>query len=213
MEGYASEQEQIEAIKKWWKENGKMVIVGLIVGLGVVFGGKTWFAYKNTLAESASAEFEQLLDELKQKNNQAVNERGEQIITAFPKTPYASLAALAVAKTKQEEGDYEAARVKLQWVLDHAQEPEMLHTARVRLAKIMIAKGEPAQAITLLDSVSSYPENFIATYEEIKGDAYIAMGESAKAAEAYKKALDTTIPGTSSQQLQMKLDDIAPDAG
>lgn len=212
MEGYTSEQEQVEAIKKWWKENGKLVIIGLVVGLGVIFGGKSWLEHKNTLAESASMEYEQLLEDLRQKNSPAVSERGEHIIAAFPKTPYASLAALALAKTKQEEVDYESARAKLQWVVDHAREPEMVHTARIRLAKVMIAQGEPAQAITLLNAVATFPENFIATYEEIKGDAYIATGESVKAAKAYKKALDTTIPGTSSQQLQMKLDDIAPDA-
>lgn len=211
MEGYSSEQEQIESIKKWWKENGKSVIVGLVLGLAALFGGKTWIEYKHSLAESASLEFEQLLEELKQKNNQAVDERGEHIIDSFPKTPYASLAAMALAKARVEEGDYASARAKLQWVLDHAQQPEILHTARMRLAKVMIAQGEPAQAISLLDGADA--GNFLMSYEEIKGDAYIAMGESSQAAQAYKKALDAVVPGTPTQQLQMKLDDLASDAG
>ena len=210
MEGYSSEQEQIESIKKWWKENGKAVITGVVLGLVALFGGKTWIEHKNALAESASMEFEQLLEELKQKNNEAVNERGEHIIDSFPKTPYAPLAALALAKTKVEEGDFVSARQKLQWILDHARQPEMLHTARLRLAKVMIAQGEAAQAITLLDGIDA--GIFIVTYEETRGDAYIAMGEPAKAAQAYKKALDAVIPGMPTQQLQMKLDDLAPDA-
>jgi len=208
VEGYTSEQEQLEAIKKWWKENGKLVIAGVVLGLGALFGGKAWIDYKNTLAESASMEFEQLLEELKQKNNQAVSERSEHIIASFPKTPYASLAALALATTKADGGEYESARSRLQWVLDHARQSGMIHTARMRMAKIMIAQGEAAQAVTLLDGAD--PEHFLASYEEIKGDAYIAMGETAKAEQAYKKALNTATSGIS-QHLQMKLDDLGSD--
>jgi predicted negative regulator of RcsB-dependent stress response len=208
VEGYSSEQEQIEAIKKWWKQNGKLVILGVVLGLGILFGTRAWFDYKNSIAESASIEYEQLIEELKQKNNDAVSVRGEYIISSFPNTPYAPLAALA--KTKVEAGDNADARTKLQWVLDHSAQPETIHTARMRLAKVMIAQGESQQAITLLDSVD--PENFLAAYEEIKGDAYIALKEPSKASVAYKKALAATPSGITTQQLQMKLNDLAPDA-
>lgn len=209
MEGYASEQEQVEAIKKWWKENGKIIIVGVVLGLAVLFGSRTWIEHKHSLAEAASMQFEQLMTELKQKNNQAANELAELIMSDYPKTPYAPLAAMALAKVKLEDGDNASAREKLQWALDHAQQSEFQHTARLRLAKVLIAQGDPTQAITLLDSVDA--EKFLALYEEVKGDAYIAAGDVAKAAQSYKKALNAQSSGTSSQQLQMKLDDIAPD--
>lgn len=209
MEGYASDREQIESLKKWWKENGKVLIVALALGFGAIFGGKAWIDYRDSRAESASLEFEQLLEELKQKNNQAVVERGNHIIDTFPGTPYASLAALALAKTKAEEGDYVSAREKLQWILDHARQPDMLLTARMRLAKIMITQGEAAQAVTLLDAVDT--ENFLSSYEEIKGDAFLVTGELDKARQAYKKALDALSSDMSSQQLQMKLDDLGSD--
>ena len=209
MEGYASDREQIESLKKWWKENGKVLIVALALGFGAIFGGKAWVDYKNSQAESAALEFEQLLEELKQKNNQAVVERGNHIIDTFPKTPYAALAALALAKIKVEEGDYVSAREKLQWILDHARQPDMLLTARMRLAKVMITQGEAAQAVTLLDAVD--PENFLSSYEEIKGDAYLATGEHDKARLAYKKAFDAASSGMPSQELQMKLDDLGSD--
>lgn len=208
MEGYASEQEQIEAIKKWWKENGKFIIVGVILGLLVLFGTKTWIARKNSIAEAASMEFEQLLTELKQNNNQAVDERGKHIISSYPKTPYAVFAAMAIARTKLEAGDNTAARVQLQWALDHAENPEIKNTARLRLAKVLIAQGDPAQAVTLLEGANA--KNFDGLFEEVRGDAYIAMGDTTKAAQSYKKALALLSPGAATQQLQMKLDDIAP---
>ena len=209
MEGYASEQEQIEAIKKWWKENGKFIIVGLVLGFVVLIGSRTWIEHKHSLAEGASMEFEQLLVELNQQNNEAVDQRAERIISTYPKTPYAPLAAMALAKAKIADGDLAAAHEKLQWALDHAQQPEIQHTARLRLAKVLIAQGESTQAISLLDGADA--DNFRALYEEVKGDAYRATGDTAKAVQSYKQAMEAQAAGVPSQQLQMKLDDVSPE--
>ncbi|MEW8396328.1 MAG: tetratricopeptide repeat protein, partial [Candidatus Thiodiazotropha sp.] len=38
MSEYQTEEEQVEAIKRWWKENGTSVIAGLVIGLGGIFG-------------------------------------------------------------------------------------------------------------------------------------------------------------------------------
>ena len=42
MDIYASEEEQVQAIKKWGKENGPGIIAGLILGLGALFGWRYW---------------------------------------------------------------------------------------------------------------------------------------------------------------------------
>ena len=42
MDVYTSEDEQVEALKKWWKENGKSVIGGVIIGAGLLFGGRAY---------------------------------------------------------------------------------------------------------------------------------------------------------------------------
>ncbi|MGU3844696.1 YfgM family protein, partial [Vibrio diabolicus] len=44
MELYDTEEQQVEAIKDWWKENGKAVIIGAVVGLGGLFG---WRYYQD----------------------------------------------------------------------------------------------------------------------------------------------------------------------
>ena len=37
MEQYRTEEEQVEALKKWWEENGRSTIVAVIVALGLGF--------------------------------------------------------------------------------------------------------------------------------------------------------------------------------
>ncbi|PAR85254.1 YfgM family protein, partial [Vibrio cholerae] len=44
MELYDTEEQQVEAIKDWWKENGKAVIFGAVIGLGGLFG---WRYYQD----------------------------------------------------------------------------------------------------------------------------------------------------------------------
>ena len=54
MDANATEEQQIEAFKKWWKENGSSIITGLLLGLAILFGARSWFAYQERSAENAS---------------------------------------------------------------------------------------------------------------------------------------------------------------
>ena len=37
-----TEEEQVEQLKKWWKENGLSIVGGVVVGLALVFGWRSW---------------------------------------------------------------------------------------------------------------------------------------------------------------------------
>jgi predicted negative regulator of RcsB-dependent stress response len=39
---YETDDEKVEAIKKWWKDNGISVATGVVIGLAVVFGWRAW---------------------------------------------------------------------------------------------------------------------------------------------------------------------------
>lgn len=42
-----TEEEQVEALKKWWKENGTAVIVGVVIGISAVVGFWKWREYRD----------------------------------------------------------------------------------------------------------------------------------------------------------------------
>lgn len=206
MDYYESEQEQIDKLKKWWQENGKSILAGLVIGGVILFGGRAWVDYQNTQAESASAEFSQISDALKKGDSDIVINRGDQIIKTYPESPYAAMSALAIAKIKVEQNELAEAASRLRWVLDNAKQPDIKHIARTRLARVMISQGENAKALALLENVNA--ENFEASYEEIKGDAYLAMNQLANARLAYRAALDAAPTGVNTQSLQIKLDNL-----
>lgn len=206
MEGYTTEEEQIENIKRWLRQNGKSILIGLVVGLAILAGARYWSEQKNTQGEQASAMYDQILTALEQNNKKNVLDQGAALIGQYPKTPYAALAALALAKVKLEEGDSKSARTYLQWVLDNAKQPGLDHVARLRLARVMLSDKQGDEALKLVEI--SDTGTFAAEYEELKGDIYVSLGKTEQARAAYTKAMGLAKEGTDTRTLQMKLDDL-----
>lgn len=209
MEIYQSEQEQVEALKKWWRENAKAVIGGVVIGLGAAFSMWAWRDYHKTQAEKAAVEYGQLVDEVKRGAAKEGLERGARIMGEFSDTPYAVLAALANAKLALDNGDVAAARKQLEWALAHARETTLQQLARLRLARVMLEQGE-AQAQAALKLMSGAEAGgFSAEYAEVQGDIYLALKQPGPARSAYQRALQAVPAGTDKATLlQMKLDDL-----
>ena len=107
MEIHQTEEEQVEAIKKWWRENGTSVVVGVVLGIAAIFGVRYWFDYQKTQSQQASALYASVLESLAsdKKNTEAL---GSEMAKNFSSTPYASLTALNLAKLKVDDKDNKA---------------------------------------------------------------------------------------------------------
>ena len=207
MEVYESEREQIEAMKKWWQQNGKAVITGLVLGLASLIGWQQWNAYITSARETASYEYSIMMQDLRAGKGDLVRERGLRIMSDYQNTPYAALAALAVAKVAVEGDDIATARAHLQSAIDMATQDEFKQLARLRLARLMIADGQYAQALKTLESAPA--GGFKAVYDEAIGDAQAALGNTAQARQAYERAIAALVEaGTDTSILEMKLDDL-----
>ncbi len=200
------EEEQLEDIKKWWEKYRNPLIYGLLAGVLTIVGVRAWMAHQGNLAVSASNEYEQLQTEARAGNAEAVIKRGGYIIDTYPRTPYAALSAFVLAREYVDKGDLPAARARLEWVIEHATPPEFVHIARLRLGKLMLATGEGAQALALLEPVEG--NGYAAEYEELKGDIYAESGQTAKARQAYQLALDKLGAGADTRMLRIKLDNL-----
>ena len=42
MADHITEEEQIEALKRWWDENGKQVVLAIVLTVGGYFGWQAW---------------------------------------------------------------------------------------------------------------------------------------------------------------------------
>ncbi len=202
-----TEQEELEKFKAWWKTYGGALILGVVLGLVLLFGNKYWNQYQESRREAASNLYAAMLQHVRETKIDAARENATRLTQDYSSTPYAGMAALMLARLSFESGDSVAARTHLQWAVDHARDPAVEHTARLRLGRVLLDAREFDAA--LATTQTSNQAGFESEYAELRGDVYAAQGKSAEAREAYAAALKQISGDTAHRRaLQMKLDDL-----
>lgn len=136
-----SEEEQVEALKKWWKENGRSVVGGIVLGLGAVFGWRYWVDHQTGIAQRASVHLVELNQSVASGKGDLAREQAKRIIEQFPGTEYAVFASLNLAKVMQDAGESDAAIAQFNWALDNTGEAALQQIIRLRMARIQLSSG------------------------------------------------------------------------
>lgn len=199
------EQEQLAAIKSWWAQYGRLVIVTVVGGLLVVGGIRGWHYYQGSRAAAAVTLFAQQQAAERASDHKKVRDIGKEIVERYGSTAYGALAALSAARSDFETGDLAAARTRLQWVIDNAKEEEARDVARLRLARVLHDEKKTDEALKLLEA--KHGDSFAGLYADLKGDLLFAQGKRPEARAAYQLALDRSDAGSPLRQvIQLKLD-------
>jgi predicted negative regulator of RcsB-dependent stress response len=202
---YETEEQRVEAIKKWWSENGKSVVAGVVMGLGLLFGWQGWVEYRDSKREEASVIFSELTRAADTGNAEKVQEMTQDLQQNYAATPYAGQASLREAQLQAEAGQLDQAETALSWAIKNANEQVIQDLAHLHLARIYIARGKTEQALAELNTVEAVA--YLSIVEEIRGDALRAQGDINGAREAYDRAI-LTAGGAASDYLHMKRDDL-----
>ena len=207
MEGYRTDEEQIEHLKKWWNENGKAVIGGLIIGLAAVYGWRGWQTHLIEQGKAASDIYQNMTEEVRQNKKDSAREYANNLLTDYSSTTYATFAAFMLAKLDAENKNPASAINHLQWILENENEQALSHIARLRIARLLLAQNKPLQSLEILNVGN--PGKFISSYEELRGDSYLMQGNTEAAKKSYEQALINQKTSANEQSIiQMKLDDM-----
>ena len=199
------EQEQIAAIKGWWNDYGKLVMLAVIGLLVTIAAFQGWRYYRNQQAERAATLYTQLSEAERANDSKRVRDIAGQIIDSYGSSQYAGMAALAAAKAGINTGEVEDAKKRLQWASEHAREDEMRDVARLRLAGVLLDEKKYDEALKLLSA--KHGEAFSMMYADLRGDVLSAQGKPAEARGAYQQALDKSEPNSNYRRLvELKLD-------
>ncbi|MDQ8040219.1 MAG: tetratricopeptide repeat protein [Rickettsiella sp.] len=176
-----AELEQVERIKKWCRDYGFGIIAGIIFAIIL---SMFWYYWRQTQENNlilASITYENLLNDSTQSDNRAYT-----LIQKYPNTPYASLAALQLAKQAVNQNKLTEAEKQLTWVTQHGKNETLRAMARVRLARVLLAENQPEHALKILD------ENDNTIYQplvfEEKGNIFLHLKDSTKALQNYLAA-------------------------
>jgi predicted negative regulator of RcsB-dependent stress response len=210
----ATEEEQVEALKKWFEENGVSLVVGIVLALGGVFGYRAWENSSREAGEAASAIYEDLVAAVGATPGVSLSDEmtatgislAERLKAEYGDSSYALFGALYMAKVAVESGDLDRATNELRWVLDHGAKGSFEVLARIRLSRVLSAQGKFEEALSVLDVRLDLAAHR-SSWEEARGDVYFSMERFEDAREAYQLAVQNVTQG-SKPYLNMKLEDL-----
>ena len=183
---YSIEEEQeINQLKDWWKENGKTIIVAFILGVGGMFGWRYWQAHQAEQIAQASAQYDALIYSA-QQDEQAKKANIEQFVQANSKTAYAVFALLDEAKKAAEKQDFAAAEANLNQALTQSQDEVLISIVALRLSAVQFQLGQLDNALTTLNQVKG--ESFNARKAILTGDIQVVKGDKVAAKNSFEQA-------------------------
>jgi len=210
-----TEEEQVQALKEWWKENGKSLILGVAAAVAIVFGWKGWQSHQEQKAANASVLYQNLTQAV-QLSAGGANEAqyataghlSEQLRQEYGKTTYARYGALMMASVAVSNQAPDRALEELNWVIENTSEvDDVVRVAILRKAMLLGQKGDLDAAINLLSNADAgYYE---VQYQEVLGDLYVSSDRPADAFKAYDQALKLAGGEQLRPLLKMKRDDLA----
>jgi len=204
---YETDEEKVEAIKGWWKENGISVFGGLAIGLAAVFGWRAWVDHQEGMAQQASSAFEQLAATVETGNAAAARTQAALLLEKHGETPYGALANLLLARVEMDAKQPAAARKALEQAMAKAPDPGLARIAALRLARLLMAQGDQEAAATLIaqqDQGAAFKGDFAA----LRGDLALAAGRAAEARAAYDQAI--ALGAANAALLQLKVENLPP---
>ncbi|WP_153914596.1 tetratricopeptide repeat protein [Shewanella sp. TC10] len=203
MDIYSTEEQQVDAIKQFWKDYGSSIIVGAVVGLGGLYGWNYYSDVKIENAEAASEAFQSIAANSADSAAvmAAVSDFGQQ----HDQKGYQALLELMSAKAAVEAGDLDKAEAAFTKIIAANPGASLASLATIRLSRVQAEQGNLGTALATLEQVSD--EAFNAQRDELKGDFLVRQGDMDKARAAYQAAVDNG-GSLSSPALQMKLDNL-----
>lgn len=217
---HLTEEEQVEVLKRWWKDNGKIVVIAIVAAIGGYFAWTAWQDKQREKAEDASVRYESLVKvvtvepgkTLTAENRATAEHLATELKDKNAKTMYAYSAAFFLAKLAVDGGDLDKAVKELQWIIAAKPDAATTQLAHVRLARVFVAKAAYDEASAQLAEEPS--KAFAAEYAEVRGDILHAQNNKAAALTAYEKAIAETDPQQQERLmiLKMKADNLKPAA-
>jgi len=206
-----TDEEQVEAIKQWWKNNGSSLLIGIGAALAIVFGWQAWQNHQAQQRTEAANQFVTLMNAFGTEDETSADTVAFVARTLrddHADSAYAVYANLMLARVQlMQNSDTEGAVESLQWALEKAVDTQPLAlVVRSRLAQAQMALEDYDAALATIDGAID-SDAFGAIFAELRGDILLAKGDQNGAREAYLTAREQGEENRSGV-LQLKLADL-----
>lgn len=207
MDNVDTEKEQLAQIKRWIHENGLSIVIGIIVGLGGVYGWKAWQQHRIADSQKISGNLYGIIRALDGARPEAAEAAAKSLLSGMSDDLYTDMARLLLARSYVEQGELQNAVQPLMEVIERGEASILEPVARIRLARVYIEASKFDEAKALLTEPP--PTAYAALYEEVRGDIHHAQGNIQRAGELYLKAERLIDGGVNTEALRMKIDGLS----
>lgn len=207
MDVFTTEEQQLETIKKWWRDNGSSVLIGAMLGIAAIAGWKFYQQHQLSTALKASDAFEaviKLADDADKRNE--FKQLTETLVSEHQGTAYAQFGQLYLAREAVRDSDLARAASLLQSVASKPEHEAIGHVATLRLARVKLAQGETDAALKLVEVSKDAAGAYAGAYALVRGDVLIALNRATEANAAYQEATAEGSTVAQDPALAMKLD-------
>ncbi len=180
------EQEQLDALKAYWKKNGDRVTWLLVLVLGAFAAWNGWNWYQREQGTKAGALYDELERAAQANDPIKTSQVFADLKQRFPGAAFTRQGALLAAKVQAERGQADAARATLTWAAEQGGEAELQTIARLRLAALQAEAKQYDEALKTLEPAKA--EGFEALVADRRGDVLLSQGKKAEARTAYESA-------------------------
>lgn len=205
MEVYTTENEQLDAVRRFFIENGKALAVGVVLGIGALLGWRYWQSHQNANMMAASDAYQQASEQLAAGKADDVA-TAEKFIQANSNN-YGVLAALQLAKHFVEQNDFAKAEQQLVMAQSQTKDESLLAMINLRLARVQLQEKKLDEALKTLDGVKG--DGWLAMVQDVRGDILLAKGDTKGARDAYSKGIESNASQALAGLMRMKLNNLS----
>lgn len=205
MEVFENENEQMEAVKRFFAENGKALIVGVVLGIGALVGWRVWNSNQAENASAASLGYQTLSSELQADKPQALE--ALQKFAAENKSIYGSFASLELAQKFADKNELNQTAKALENSLANTKDANLQALINLRLARVQIQQKEADAALKTLETIKG--ESWAALVADLRGEALLSKGDRQGARDAWSQGLVTQSSPALIEMLQIKINNLS----
>ncbi|MDY0995422.1 YfgM family protein [Pantoea agglomerans] len=205
MEVYSNENEQTDALRNFFANNGKALAIGVVIGIAALGGWRYWSSHQDDTAKTVSAQYQQLTSAMqasKPETLEAVNR-----FASENSNTYGALAAMDLAKQYVDAGQLDKAATLLQNGLKDTKDANLQAVINLRLARIQLQQNQADAALKTLDGVKG--DGWTAIVADIRGEALLTKGDKQGARDAWSKGVESDASPALKQMMQMKMNNLS----
>jgi len=205
VEIYENENDQVDALKRFFAENGKALAVGVILGVGALVGWRYWTSHQTDSARSASQAYENAIAGLKADKPETLVSAEK--FAAENKNTYGALTSLELAQQYVDRDELEKAAAQLQQGLAATSDENLKGMINIRLARIQVQLKQQDAALKTLDGVKG--EGWAAIVADLRGEALLSKGDKQGARTAWESGVKNNASPALSEMMQMKINNLS----